>query len=36
MYHPTSTTANHELTVAYGLNPGPWADHSRNVGLGFI
>lgn len=30
---PTIAQAEAELQTAYELNPGPWVDHSRNVGL---
>ena len=29
--YPDRETAEKELTLAGGLNPGPWINHSRNV-----
>ena len=30
---PSADEALRELEIAYSLNPGPWVDHSRNVGI---
>ena len=31
--YPSVKEALEELEIARKLNPGPWVDHSRNVGL---
>lgn len=31
--YPNKETAIRELELAYELNPGPWTEHSKNVGL---
>ena len=30
---PSANEALKELDIAYELNPGPWVDHSKNVGI---